>query len=218
MNRINLRHISFSSSITIILIIIWLITIDNATSLFVATPIIGYSFLNNDTTNVPTQQTVGINHVKNGTYDFTSYNNSEEERIGDTTIPNSLSSSSVSGPDNNSCVYYDSPNRTIYLCGGSTNLSTIDRIINSSDVLNNTSDKNWILNANISIENGATLFINSTDTLWLKISSTGSYPHSIIAYGNLVINGTRITPGIHLATPNLFLKTMPVYQFLEVIC
>jgi parallel beta-helix repeat protein len=66
-------------------------------------------------------------------------------------------------------------------------------VINSSDVLNNTSDKIWILNANISVEDGATLFINSTDTLWLKISSSPFYPHSIVAYGNLVINGTRIS-------------------------
>ena len=73
-----------------------------------------------------------------------------------------------------------------------TNLSTINRIINSSDALNNTSDKNWILNANISIANNATLFINSTDTQWLRINSTAPQPFSIVAYGNLVINGTRI--------------------------
>ena len=83
-----------------------------------------------------------------------------------------------------------------HLCGGSTNLSTIDRMINNSDVLNNTSDKIWVLNANVSVENGATLFINSTDALWLKIKSSPYYPHSIVAYGNLVMNGTKISSWI----------------------
>ena len=69
----------------------------------------------------------------------------------------------------------------------------INRVINRSDVLNNTSDKNWILDANISIADGASLFINSTDTKWLKISSSPSHPHSIVAYGNLIIDGTKIS-------------------------
>ena len=111
----------------------------------------------------------------------------------ETTLLNSTSYPSFSGVTNNSCINYDSANRTIYLCGGSTNLSTINRIINSSDALNNTSDKNWILNANISIANNATLFINSTDTQWLRINSTAPQPYSIVAYGNLVINGTKIS-------------------------
>ena len=127
-------------------------------------------------------------------------NNNEEESVRnpkldtlETTLLNSTSYPSFSGFTNNSCINYDSANRTIYLCGGSTNLSTINRIINSSDALNNTSDKNWILNANISIANNATLFINSTDTQWLRIGSTAPQPYSIVAYGNLVINGTKIS-------------------------
>jgi parallel beta-helix repeat protein len=147
------------------------------------------------------QQTVGTNHTTNNTYDdATNYTNDEEEGVRnaklvshETTLLNSTSYPSFSGITDNSCINYDSANRTIYLCGGSTNLSTINRVINSSDALNNTSDKNWILNANISIANNATLFINSTDTQWLRISSTASRPYSIVAYGNLVINGTRIS-------------------------
>ena len=129
------------------------------------------------------QQTAGINHTMNNTYDDTKDNNNDEEesvRDGklvslETTPLNSTSYPSFSGVTNKSCVNYDSVNHTIYLCGGSTNLSTINRIINSSDALNNTSDKNWILNANVSIANNATLFINSTDTQWLRIDS---YSHS----------------------------------------
>ena len=202
MNKISLRLIGFYSSIIILLIIIWLMTIDNATSLSVASPNISYSSIqNNDTNSLTMQQTAGINHTMNNTYDDTKYNNNnEEEGVRDgklvsleTTPLNSTSYPSFSGVTNKSCVNYDSVNHTIYLCGGSTNLSTINRIINSSDALNNTSDKNWILNANISIANNATLFINSTDTQWLRIDSTAPQPYSIVAYGNLVINGTKIS-------------------------
>ncbi|MGB7677600.1 MAG: right-handed parallel beta-helix repeat-containing protein, partial [Nitrososphaeraceae archaeon] len=202
MNKISLRLIGFYSSIMILLIITWLMTIVNATLLFAASPIISYSSIqDNDTNSLTMQQTAGINHTKNNTYDDKKYNNNnEEEGVRDgklvsieTTPLNSTSFPSFSGVTNKSCVNYDSVNHTIYLCGGSTNLSTINRIINSSYALNNTSDKNWILNANISIANNATLFINSTDTQWLRINSTAPQPFSIVAYGNLVINGTKIS-------------------------
>jgi parallel beta-helix repeat protein len=185
-------------------------SIDNATSLLLASPIISYSSIqDNDTYNIPMQQMAGINHTINNTFDVTINNTydvisnkniDEEESVRnpkldnlETTLLNSTSYPSFSGFTNNSCIKYDSANRTIYLCGGGTNLSTINRIINSSDALNNTSDKNWILNANISIANNATLFINSTDTQWLRINSTAPQPYSIVAYGNLVINGTKIS-------------------------
>ena len=51
-------------------------------------------------------------------------------------------------------------------------MTAVNSIINNSKVLNQTSPKNWFLNANISIAKGATLFINSSDTDWLKINST----------------------------------------------
>jgi parallel beta-helix repeat protein len=200
MNRIRLR-LGFSSFIIMLLIIIGLIIIDNATSLTVASPNISSSSIqNNDTYSFTMQQTAGINHTMNNTYDDTKDNNNNEDSVRDgklvsleSTPLNSTSYPSFSGVTNKSCVNYDSVNHTIYLCGGSTNLSAINRIINSSDALNNTSDKNWILNANVSIANNATLFINSTDTQWLRIGSTATHPYSIVAYGNLVINGTRIS-------------------------
>jgi hypothetical protein len=61
----------------------------------------------------------------------------------------SLPLSAVS--NNNTCVTYDSINRTVNICGGSADLRTIDQVINNSDILNNTSHKNWILNANVSV-------------------------------------------------------------------
>jgi parallel beta-helix repeat protein len=184
------------------LIISGLMSIDNATSLFLASPIISYySIQDNDTYNIPMQQMAGINHTINNTYVVTSNKSIDEEGSVrnpkldtlETTLLNSTSYPSFSGNTNSSCINYDSTNRTIYLCGGGTTLSTINRIINNSDALNNTSDKNWILNANISIANNATLFINSTDTQWLRINSTAPQPYSIVVFGNLVINGTKIS-------------------------
>ena len=96
-------------------------------------------------------------------------------------------------PENNACVTYDPVIRTINLCGGSADLSTIDQMINSSNILKDTSDKNWVLNANISVENGATLFINSTDASWLRINSSTDRAYAIVVYGNLIIDGTRIS-------------------------
>jgi hypothetical protein len=144
------------------------------------------------------QMTAGLKEIKNNTTNNSS--NYQRQGIVDNesiaaTQLNSLSpiASTILFNDNSSCLAYDRINRTISLCGGSMDLSAINQIINSSDVLNNTSDKNWILNANISIENGAKLFINSTDTDWLRINSTGNRPYSIIVYGSLLIDRTKIS-------------------------
>ncbi len=108
-------------------------------------------------------------------------------------ISPSLAPNSSTEADGDACVAYDSINSTIYVCGGSTNLSTINQIISNSSVLNRTTNRNWILNADILIENGATLFINSTDTSWLKINSTAGNAHSIVVHGNLIVDKTRIS-------------------------
>ena len=124
----------------------------------------------------------------------------------------SLPLSAVSS--NNTCVTYNSTNRTVNICGGIADLSTIDRVINNSDILNNTSYKNWILNANVSVQNGATLFINSTDTDWLRINSTAGRTYSIVVYGNLIIDRTKISSwnsitNTETALPDSSNKTTP---------
>jgi mannuronan 5-epimerase len=97
-------------------------------------------------------------------------------------------------PKSNSfCVNYDNKTMTINICGGIVNMTSVYNIVNNSKVLNQTSPKNWILNANISIANGATLFINSTDTDWLKINSTTGTAYSIVTKGNLLIDNTKIS-------------------------
>jgi mannuronan 5-epimerase len=205
MNRVSLRLIDFSLVVIILLIIIELISINNTTTTSEAHQIINNdSYQKNDANNFPLQlqwKNDMIYAMKRVTYEDASKIISYTKDRADDAISVSLATTSsnstltplASGFNNNSCINYDNVNRTINLCGGSTDLSMINRVINRSDVLNKTSDKNWILDANISIADGASLFINSTDTTWLKISSPPSRPHSIVAYGNLVIDGTKIS-------------------------
>ena len=104
---------------------------------------------------------------------------------------------------NSFCVNYDNRTMTINICRGSVDMTALHSVINNSKVLNQTSPKNWFLNANISIAKDATLFINSTDTDWLKINSTPTRrttttgaegdAYSIVTKGNLLIDNTKIS-------------------------
>jgi parallel beta-helix repeat protein len=92
------------------------------------------------------------------------------------------------------CVTYDNSTRTINICGGAATLNTVNIVLENPSLLNNTSEKNWFLNANIRISNGATLFINSTDTNWLKINSTSdNKAFAIMSAGSLMIDKTKIS-------------------------
>jgi parallel beta-helix repeat protein len=200
----------FSFFLVAILIIFEVIAMDSLLSIIVASPPDSHAFrgVNNTSSEI-----IQMNSSdKNLTESNTNVNNGSggiQQREKATSLaivpvpterimPNS-SALSLSLPlapvsdNNNTCVVYDSINRTINLCGGSADLSIIDQVINSSDILNNTSDKNWILNANISVEDGATLFINATDANWLMINSTAGRAYSIVVYGNLIIDRTKIS-------------------------
>ena len=97
-------------------------------------------------------------------------------------------------PKSNSfCVNYDNRTMTINICGGKMDMTALHSIVNNSKILNQTSPKNWFLNANILIAKGATLFVNSTDTDWLKINSTAGTAYSISTKGNLLIDNTKIS-------------------------
>jgi parallel beta-helix repeat protein len=204
MNRVSLRLIDFSSFL-IILIIIELVSINSTALASDAHQIINNdSYQKNDANDVALQlqwKHDMIYATKKVSYEEASnISSNSKERTDDATyFPITTTSSNTTltplSPEfnNNSCINYDNVNRTINLCGGNADLSMINRVINRSDVLNKTSDKNWILDANISIADGASLFINSTDTAWLKISSSPSRPHSIVAYGSLIIDGTKIS-------------------------
>jgi hypothetical protein len=65
------------------------------------------------------------------------------------------------------------------------NLTDIDDEIRNPDILHKEStDGIWLLNAGIVIEQGATLYINSTDTLWLKIAADGETAYPILVSGH----------------------------------
>jgi parallel beta-helix repeat protein len=221
----------FSFFLVAILIIFEVIATVSFLSIVVARPPDGHAFRSiNNTSSKTIQMNSDTKRIETNT-NVNSGSGGIQQRENDTSLaiapvpserimPNASSPLSLSLPlptvsdNNNTCVIFDNVNRTINLCGGSADLSTIDQAINSSDILNNTSDKNWILNANISVEDGATLFINSTDTDWLRINSTAGRAYSIVVYGNLIIDRTKIsswnsTSKIETALPDSANKSTP---------
>src|SRR5438094_3548955 len=114
-----------------------------------------------------------------------------------TILPSSTSTqSNNSSSITSSCINYDPSLRTITVTCGSTRLTDIYKKLHDSKVLAKQSpDGVWLLKANLVIAKEATLHINSNDTKWLKISSTGlaSIPNSIDVHGTLKIDSIRIT-------------------------
>ena len=86
-------------------------------------------------------------------------------------------SSSSEGTDSSSgCITYDSDTNVITITCKDVNLTDIDNEIRNPEILHKEStDGVWLLNAGIVIEQGASLYINSTDTSWLKIVGTAFY-------------------------------------------
>ena len=80
-------------------------------------------------------------------------------------------SSSFERTDSSSgCITYDSDTNVIAITCKDVNLTDIDNEIRNPEILHKEStDGVWLLNAGIVIEQGASLYINSTDTSWLKI-------------------------------------------------
>ncbi|MFY9565334.1 MAG: NosD domain-containing protein [Nitrososphaeraceae archaeon] len=86
-----------------------------------------------------------------------------------TSAVNSASSTEVTELSSN-CITYDTEVNIITITCKHVNLTNIDNEIRNPDILHKEStDGVWLLNAGIVIEQGASLYINSTDTSWLKI-------------------------------------------------
>jgi mannuronan 5-epimerase len=80
--------------------------------------------------------------------------------------------SSIPGTESSSaCITYDPNDNIITITCKSATLTDIDNQLKDPDILQieNIASKVWLLNAGIVIENQAALYINSTDTSWLKI-------------------------------------------------
>ncbi|MGH9979452.1 MAG: hypothetical protein ACRD8Z_26985, partial [Nitrososphaeraceae archaeon] len=98
-----------------------------------------------------------------------------------TTLDSSSSEMGESSPnESSSCVRFDSEERIVMITCKTSNLSEISNQLIDQDILHRdeTVEKGWILNAGITIAENATLYINTTDTSWLKILADGetAYP------------------------------------------
>lgn len=93
------------------------------------------------------------------------------------------------------CIRFDSEERTIIITCRSTNLTEIYNQLRDQDIIRRDSvvDKGWVLNAGLTVSQNATLYINSTDTSWLKIIANGITAHPIRVSGGLKIDSVKIT-------------------------
>lgn len=84
---------------------------------------------------------------------------------------------------------------TIYVWGANkwANLTDLQSTVNNNTALS-VSGTEFLLNSNIYVnDTTTTLYINNTDTSWLKINSTGNFSYYINVNGSLYINNTKIT-------------------------
>src|ERR671918_3138870 len=109
-----------------------------------------------------------------------------------------------------SCISYDPEENMITITCQSANLSDIHSILGDQNVLFMENDVDvdvdtisrnidgdsgnvWQLNAGITVAQNATLYINSSDTSWLKILADGETAYPILVSGSLKIDSAKIT-------------------------
>jgi mannuronan 5-epimerase len=103
-----------------------------------------------------------------------------------------------------SCINYDQSARLIIVTCTSANLSDVYNELKDPSILDiqkqRDSDSSfsptnnvWLLNANLTISKGATFYVNSTDTSWLKIISDGTTAYNIDVHGSLKVDSVAIT-------------------------
>jgi parallel beta-helix repeat protein len=109
----------------------------------------------------------------------------------DTRDLSSLSSSDATSE----CVTFDSEERMITINCRTANLTQINSQIKNPDVIRKDAnvDKGWLLNAGITIAENAILYINSSDTSWLKILADEETTYPIYVSGSLKIDSVRIS-------------------------
>jgi mannuronan 5-epimerase len=113
-----------------------------------------------------------------------------------TTFASPSSGLEESSPNESSnCVVFDSEERIITVTCDTANLSDVNHQINNAEIIHRdeTVDKGWILNAGITVANNATLYINSTDTSWLKILADGETAYPITISGSLKLDSVKVT-------------------------
>ena len=126
--------------------------------------------------------------------------------LGGSVYASSSSSSRIAETSLASCISYDPEENAITITCQSTNLSDIHSILGDQNVLLKEADVDdisgsidgdrdnvWELNAGLTISRNATLYINSTDTSWLKILADGETAHPILVSGSLKIDSAKVT-------------------------
>ena len=95
----------------------------------------------------------------------------------------------IAGTDEDeSCVDYGASDNTINVdCDAS--FADVIQAIDDPSVLENSGPGEYILKANLEVDEDATFSMNSNDLNWLKITDA----HGIIVEGAILINGVRIT-------------------------
>ena len=100
-----------------------------------------------------------------------------------------------------SCINYDPSARLITVTCTSARLTDVYNSLNDPNILgierqresSSSSGNLWLLNANLKISQGATFYINSTDTAWLKIISDGTSAYKVDVHGSLKVDSVKIT-------------------------
>jgi mannuronan 5-epimerase len=94
------------------------------------------------------------------------------------------------------CITYDSSSNIITVTCSFASLTDINNQLNDDNVLSKQQQESnviWLLNAGIVVANNAALYINSTDTTWLKINADGDTANGIDVHGRLKIDSVKIT-------------------------
>ena len=128
--------------------------------------------------------------------------------LGNSAYASTSLSSQIPESHMSSCIIYDPEEDMIIITCQSANLSDIYAIIRDQNVLLKESDLDadiisgsfdgnndnvWQLNAGIIVAQNATLYINSTDTSWLKILADGESAHPILISGSLNMDSVKVT-------------------------
>lgn len=127
--------------------------------------------------------------------------------LGSSVYASSSSSPQITESLLASCISYNPEDNVITIACQTANLSDIHAFVGDQNVLlkedddvdvisgniEGESDNVWQLNAGITVAQNATLYINSTDTSWLKILADGEITHPILVSGSLKIDSAKVT-------------------------
>jgi mannuronan 5-epimerase len=114
------------------------------------------------------------------------------------TITAATTSTATTSATPSNCITYNSKERLITITCHSVRLTDIANKLKDTTILKKESSSSgvaavWLLNAGIVIDKGATLYINSTDTKWLKIIADGKTAYPIQVFGSLKVDSVKIT-------------------------